>query len=490
MDIEDLTESAALARRQRYISDRGRAQAQGNGSKRWQFLGKDATTTQGIVRSGDGEIRRGDIVTNGYIVPGTTVEVTQGGGRVEIDAQKWVRPKPVTPVPYLPKKNARLDVWAIGLHETATTTFVELVNLITGTARSLTSIPREISPCGTTPPNFPTVAELPVTAAGEAYIHIWHRLQRLTNAAPVNQPVGASCSSTPPTWPGFTGISPLSVIGLRSQSDGTTWAYRTYTGTASDAGGAFNWTSQSITTITRSSTPPTVDDVYAITGNASTFAVDWAGNYLGTTGTPLNTGFTYVSANCASIANPTIDPPIDTRNPSGTPIQNQYLITLSIDKDRKPIAHIRHTKNCANPLVWNFDRSYTLRDANVLDDANPIREYAGRLSSDWRHQTTTFPCQVALRSELFVNVDAQQVSPATPPAPITTSPRLWFIPLAERPASFPANGATPAAQKVRFTTANPASCTTFPPAAAELNYTGKSNSANILTIHTIAALNR
>lgn len=108
MDLDELAVIANDNKNRRYLSARSAETPIGQ-SKRWQYVGKDATTGRGLVRSGD-SVMFGEVVTNGYIVPGTTVEVSQAGGRVEIDSQKWVRPNPVVLPKYAPKKSPYLKI--------------------------------------------------------------------------------------------------------------------------------------------------------------------------------------------------------------------------------------------------------------------------------------------------------------------------------------------------------------------------------------------
>lgn len=471
MDLEDLAASASCRRADRYLATKARTEQQIATSKRWTYLGKDATTNQGMVRSGD-TVLRGNIVTNGYIVEGETVEVTQGGGLVEIDAQKWVRPKPVKPLPYLPKKG-RTEVWAVGYDENANNWNFVLINLITGYNRPLTSIPKQISGCAAPPPGWNPQSPSPPQPPGDLYLHVYKKLS-LLNPSGGTTPIlfASSCGlGTPvPINSNFVGTTGA-VISLRSVITNEDWVYRSQSGTLIEAGTSYNWFSQIAYTYSRSSTPPPIDAAsYIVLGSV-------AGGYSGFQGyLALQSDMIY-QGDCGTSASYTPAPPVDSRNPN-TSIPNSYEVRLSIGADRKPIVSIRHTPNCISPGTWNFEQSYTLRDPNPQDSANPIRAYGGRLTTDWRFQPNAFDCQSALKDELFVNVDMKSFT------------RLWFIAPTDRPATIPSfsPGSTTAASKISSSPIDPLNCLTFSnPSVSDFVAKNTSNGIEYI-IHSIAAL--
>lgn len=103
MDIDDLSAQTRLRQQQRYQKEQELIKQQSDQGKRWRFLGTDANTQQGFVTDGS-IVKAGKIVTNGYIVPGQSIQFSEAGGRIEIDAQKWVRPQPQV----LPRKTVSI----------------------------------------------------------------------------------------------------------------------------------------------------------------------------------------------------------------------------------------------------------------------------------------------------------------------------------------------------------------------------------------------
>ncbi|MGL5062547.1 MAG: hypothetical protein ACRC62_21425, partial [Microcoleus sp.] len=89
----DLLNLQNLIKADRYQSDQEKLRESQRSNKQWRWVGFDATTGQGIVRSGSEE-RRGKVLTNGTIVPGQLVDYNEVDGFGTIKSTPRSRPEP------------------------------------------------------------------------------------------------------------------------------------------------------------------------------------------------------------------------------------------------------------------------------------------------------------------------------------------------------------------------------------------------------------
>ena len=93
-----------LRKADQYQADQASLREAQQSAKQWRWVGFDATTGQGIVRSGSEE-KRGKVITNGAIVPGQTVDFNEVGGFATIKSTPRSRPpKKPKPKKYVKKK--------------------------------------------------------------------------------------------------------------------------------------------------------------------------------------------------------------------------------------------------------------------------------------------------------------------------------------------------------------------------------------------------
>jgi hypothetical protein len=301
-------------------------------------------------------------------------------------------------------KRVTTIAWAIGRQGQ----FYSLVNLITGETFGLASVPATVPPCATPPSNFPPPLPVPPALPPDSpwYQHVWNIISWGTPSP--------RCFGAAPVHPNtLTGIS-SSTIELQSAIDGTSWTYRASTGAYLNEFGNFvGWSSNSLVTYSQDPTPP------AIATGATDFAViSNAFNYSGFAGSYLQIGtlgWTYVSGGCPTSATYNPPPPIDSRNPSGTPIANTVEATVSIGADFSPIGLIRHTPNCVSAGVWNYEKSFRI-------EGTQTKTYSGKLDTDWRYGPT-FTCRDTFDDEKFVNISPSDRA------------KLWSVETADRPAT-------------------------------------------------------
>lgn len=286
-----------------------------------------------------------------------------------------------------------------------------LRNLITGERYALESPPATVPPCAPPPPNYPTPPDsAPVDPGAPWYTHVWNTQSW---APPIP---GSRCTDAVPIHPNDLGNSNESILQLRSELNGTEWQSRSGAGAQNGPNPGF-WNSNSLSTTTQSATPPPIDQIpYLVLSNAVVGGAVQFNSRIDLSILP----WVYVSGSCPSVNYPGVAPPIDSRDPNGTPIPNTVEVTLSIGEDLGPIAYIRHTPNCVSPGVWNSEKSYTLK-TNV-NGVPQLQTTSGKLTTDWRYKNPAIPCRNTFRSELFTNLDF-------------SGARLWSIETPDRPAT-------------------------------------------------------
>jgi hypothetical protein len=468
----DLLALANLNKRDRYIDKSIAANFQ---QKRdWKWVGYDSTTGQGVVQSGN-LIRRGKVITNGAIVPGEIVSYSQDGEFGIIEGKPYVRPNPQPKPQYVPKREFKIHAWAIVRSDLFDSYSYSIMNLITGGIRILGIISKTVRPCAATvPPDFPDIPPTPpIDPSGQLYQHIFAFQTWTTSPSP-------TCSPFPPFHPQNFGSTPTSTrFNMKASADGTEWTYRQefkYDQRLPDGGD--NWASNTLVTVTRSPTPPTINPSplgYAVIGSSTTSSV-WPGTYVQVGAF----AWVHVSTSCPPYNQPDSPaPPLDNRNPNGTPIPNTIETSLSIGADRVPIALIRHNPNCVNPVVWNYERSFRMvmvgEDPAVMRNTAPL-EYPGRLTTDWRYGQT-FNCRDTFRSENFSNFDVSGDGRTT----------LWSIEPPDRPAVIVANAAPVPVNVTEKSLDQLCAVTAFPAAidkfnAISLDFSGQLEVVNIAVL--------
>jgi hypothetical protein len=358
--------------------------------------------------------------------------------------------------------------WAIGYWETTTTLYPYLINLTTGESWLLSSAPKTIQPCAAPPAGFPPPQPPapPLSIDQPWYQHIWH------NTPMWPGPPGPLCGSIfPPVPPNYVLFQGGFVNTLRT-TDGRIWDYRNeiYSIPNPNAGPNdpinISVGTSSLITYSQSPTPPAIPTAAFAVISTGLVSSGWSGSYLAVNGTAQSgpAPWRYVSGGCQPVANYDPPTPLDSRSPTGLPIPNTIEMTVSIGPDLIPIAFLRHTPNCVSPGVWQYEKS-----TRIVNDAPVI--ISGRLTSDWRHTTPTFPCQPTFAPEAFTNVS-------------TTRDRLWSIEPPDRPGPIAANGGT-ASIKVTEKQINPANCASSTTLRSK-EFAARNGQYNDLTIASIA----
>ena len=121
MDAKSLLALANLNKRDRYLA--GRAQSESAKKEDWRWVGFDSTIGMGVVRSGNA-IKRGKVITNGYLVPGQPVEFNEDGQFATIEGSQYVKPQPRSKRAYIPKEEPILS-FKIAYTEVSTITGAE-----------------------------------------------------------------------------------------------------------------------------------------------------------------------------------------------------------------------------------------------------------------------------------------------------------------------------------------------------------------------------
>jgi hypothetical protein len=408
--------------RQRIIQKQAQAIAQqSQGKPRVGTIGSFQPNGKYTVNLPDGGQGQGVKIYNSLHDVGDSVLLTdRGDGNYLLDGQKAPPPRKELNIDSLDNRckgylngqifhceseaQETVIVWAIGISGTVYT----LYNLISGENYSLVGPPATIPPCAPLPPNFPPAEppSPPLPPDAPWYRHIWN----LTQGWPT--PPGPKCDSFPPVPPTNTGGAGGFTNTLRT-SNGRIWDYRTET--YNSPTGILG--SYSLTTYSQSATPPVIPTGVLSFAVIATGLVGsgWSGSYLQINGNGTPEPWVYVSGGCATVGSYTPAPPVDSRDPGGTPIPNTIEATISIGADLGPIALIRHTPNCVSPNVWNYEKSSRVQNAALVTSN-------GRLLTDWRYTAPAIPCQSTFKPELFTNLDF-----------IGTA--LWSIEPADRPAT-------------------------------------------------------
>ena len=294
-------------------------------------------------------------------------------------------------------------LWALGRRDVGGENgffTLHLINLKTGTTYAVGEWSKKIQGCPIEQPNAPPPPATPPPSDPDGnglYRHVWHQPAFDANANLLFSESPHCSSNYRP---------PFGSARLARDQFGTPILYTTYQ-FYDQFGNRFTWFSSTndwltntgdfiarfegftMVCLTDNPVPPALPPLAKVSTESSGGISTSAMVYVSTPSCPTVPG-----------ENPPYVPP---RDPSKPPINNVSAHTLSLDPQRRPIVHFRHSPNCRRT---GFDVDKYFRLEPKQDGSLGLKAYPGNSKmKDWRFDLPEFPCKTSLKSNQWISFE-------------------------------------------------------------------------------------